>query len=99
MAGVGRRALERAFALRYGPGESLRGIQFDGMTDRRIVRMALGARGEPTEGPEATAAIDALLTPYVALLAEEVAETEGLGLHRGILAALDAAAAWPGVAI
>jgi len=95
MAGVGRRALEGAFALRYGPGISLRGIQFDGMTDRSIVRAALAVMGEPTDA----AVIDAILAPYVGLLEQEVAQTEGLGLHRGVLAALDAAASWPGVAV
>src|SRR5262245_20063064 len=100
MAGVGRRALERAFALRYGAGTSLRGIQFDGMTDRGIVRAGLAAMGEPADGAPGTAAtIDAILASYVPLLEEEVAETQGLGLHHGVLAALDAAATWPDVAI
>ena len=100
MAGVGRRALERALALRYGPGTSLRGIQFDGMTDRGIVRAALAAMGEQADdGRETGAAIDAVLASYVSLLEEEVAQSDGLGLHRGVLAALDAGATWPGVAI
>ena len=35
----------------------------------------------------------------MSLLEEEVAQSDGLGLHRGVLAALDAGATWPGVAI
>jgi phosphoglycolate phosphatase-like HAD superfamily hydrolase len=95
MAGVGRRALERAFSERYGPGTSLAGVRFDGMTDRGIVRDALALLGAPA----AEETIDAILASYVSLLEGEVASTPGLGLHRGVLAALDAAATWPGVAI
>ena len=99
MAGVGRRALERAFAVHHRSGTSLDGIQFDGMTDRAIVRAALATMGEPTDGTAAVTTMDAILGSYVALLTEEVAQTVGLGLHRGILAVLDAAAGWPGVAL
>ncbi len=95
MAGVGRRALERAFAERYGPGTSLASIRFDGMTDRGIVRAALALLGESAAGDT----IDVILAGYVTLLEEEVSHTPGLGLHRGVLEALDAVAAWPGVAV
>ena len=57
-AGVGRRALERVFGVRYGRSAVLRDVVFDGMTDRAIVRGALAAIGEPIVGPDAEAAID-----------------------------------------
>jgi beta-phosphoglucomutase-like phosphatase (HAD superfamily) len=50
-AGVGRRALERAIAARYGTTAVLDGVRFDGTTDRAIVRLALAALGEAVEGP------------------------------------------------
>ncbi len=59
--GVGRRALEQAFAARYGRSGVLDGMQFGGMTDRALARAALGLAGEPTEGLGAEAAIDAIL--------------------------------------
>jgi len=95
-AGVGRRALERAFAVRCGTAAPLDGIRFDGMTDRAIVRAALAAHGAP--GP-AEPAIDAILADYVALLEDEVARSDRLALHPGVAAALEAAASWPDVAL
>jgi phosphoglycolate phosphatase len=88
--GVGRRAMEGAFASLYGSSEAC-AFRFDGMTDRQIARQTLTALGvEPTE-----AAIDRSLARYLALLRGEVARaTEAeYRLHPGIAEALSAARA------
>jgi phosphoglycolate phosphatase-like HAD superfamily hydrolase len=97
--GAGRRAIERAFAAAGRPPEALRDVPFGGMTDRAIVRAGLCALGEPAAGPAAEAAIDAVLAGYLPILAEELAATPGIRLHRGVQDALDAAGACPGVAV
>ena len=98
-AGVGRRALESVFGVRYGRSAVLRDVVFDGMTDRAIVRGALAAIGEPIVGPDAEAAIDGVLAAYVPLLEAEIAETPEFRLHPGVHEALDAAASRGSVAI
>src|SRR5262245_13795084 len=97
--GCGRRALERAFAARYGTSAVLRDVRLDGMTDRGIARAGLAALGEPATGPGADAAIDALLAAYVPFLEAEVAAASDLRLHRGVLELLDALDAYPSVAV
>jgi phosphoglycolate phosphatase len=97
--GCGRRALERAFATRYGRSGVLRDVRFDGMTDRAICRGGLAALGEPATGPAAEAEVDALLAAYVPYLEDEIARTPGLSLHRGARELLDRVAERPGVGV
>jgi phosphoglycolate phosphatase-like HAD superfamily hydrolase len=94
-AGVGRRALEAAFAARYGTSAALRDVGFDGMTDRAIVRAGLGALGVAAD----EASIDALLADYVPRLEAEIAATPSFRLQRGVPAVLDAVDGRPGVAL
>jgi phosphoglycolate phosphatase len=94
--GCGRRALERAFADRYGTSAVLRDVRLDGMTDRGIARAGLTALGEAADGDAAERAIDALLATYVPLLEDEIRASGALRLHRGVQEALDAL---PGVAV
>jgi len=96
--GCGRRALERAFTLRYGQTGVLTGIRFDGMTDRGIVRGGLATIGEVAEGPAAETAIDAILADYVPFLEEEIAQVQ-LTLHRGARDVVDAVSGRAGVAV
>ena len=97
-AGVGRRALERTLAARYGSSAVLRDVRFDGMTDRGIVRGGLATIGEIADGPAAETAIDAILADYVPFLEEEIAQVQ-LTLHRGARDVLDAVSGRPGVAV
>ena len=97
--GCGRRALERAFAARYGASAVLRDVRLDGMTDRGIARAGLAALGEPATGAAADAAIDALLAAYVPFLEEEIAAATALRLHRGVIELLDALHAEASVAV
>jgi phosphoglycolate phosphatase-like HAD superfamily hydrolase len=85
--GAGRRALERVFAHCFGRSDACP-FRLDGMTDRAIVRSALGYIGvAPTEQQ-----IDAVLTDYLQILEEEVAQADPslYRLHAGILELLDA---------
>ncbi len=67
--GAGRRAFERALAEHHGPVNGLvAAMRFDGMTDRGIVREALGHLGRPFD----EAGCDAVLARYVELLRGEV---------------------------
>src|SRR5262249_31287570 len=91
--GCGRRALERAFAARYGSSTVLRDVRLDGMTDRGIARAGLAALGEPATGPAAEAAIDALLATYLPLLEEETAAPPATAAPRGAADRLHAPAA------
>lgn len=84
--GAGRRSMERAFAATYGRADACAGISFGGMTDRAILRAGLAALGEPP----VPAAIDALLTAYLAALEDEIARSD-CRLHAGIEGALTAA--------
>lgn len=91
--GAGRRAVEGAFHAHHGRADACAGFSFAGMTDRAIARRALVGLGLPPEGPDVEAAIDAVLTTYLALLADEVREAEDYRVHDGIHGALDALAA------
>jgi phosphoglycolate phosphatase-like HAD superfamily hydrolase len=88
--GVGRRAVERAFARQHGRPEACSQIRFDGMTDRSITRLGLQAIGvDPSD-----AAIDALLATYLTELRGELllSTPESYRVHAGVLEALTAAA-------
>lgn len=88
--GVARRCIQQAFAERYGRGDTL-AASFGGMTDRAIVRDALGPLRPDLQGAELEAEIDAALEAYLAVLeAEASAATSSFQVHRGIRAALDA---------
>lgn len=93
--GVGRRALTRTFAARYGTSIAFEGIRFHGMTDPAIVRAALTAMGMPADA----ATIDAILVEYLGHLADEVARADRLRAHAGVVATLDAVAGWSDCAL
>ncbi len=95
--GAGRRALERSFEVMFGRADACTHFRFDGMTDRAIIRGGLRAIDEP-DGEDA---IDRVLAQYVEVLEEEVAKVPDSRyfLHRGMLEALDAAAARSGFAV
>ncbi len=98
--GVGRRAIERAFELRHGRRDVV-SFSYAGMTDKAIVRDGLLAmnRRFATE-QEMHAEMDATLAFYLQVLEEEAtAGHQGIRLHPGISAALDAAEARRGVAL
>jgi phosphoglycolate phosphatase len=98
--GVGRRAIERAFELRHGRCDVV-SFSYAGMTDRAIVRDGLQAmnRHFATE-QEMQAEMDATLAFYLRVLEEEAtAGHQGIRVHAGILAALDAAEARRDVAL
>lgn len=86
--GAGRRAIEGAFAARYGRPDACSHFGFDGMTDRAIARLGLTAISvEPTG-----AAIDAVLNVYLDLLAEAVRRVPDADylVHRGMREAVAA---------
>ncbi|HTN50990.1 MAG TPA: HAD family hydrolase [Anaeromyxobacter sp.] len=83
-AGAGRRSLERALAERCGPLDgALAPLRLDGMTDRLIVREALGLLGRPFSD-EACAAV---LARYLEHLPDELARP-GYAVLPGVEAAL-----------
>jgi phosphoglycolate phosphatase len=85
-AGAGRRALEHALADHCGPLDgTIRELRLDGMTDRSIVREALGLLRRPFDD----AACDAILGRYVAHLAAEIS-APGYRVLPGVVAALEA---------
>ncbi len=70
--GAGRRAMERAFQQLHGRGDASDSFSMSGMTDRAIVRKALGIIGaQATE-----VAIDAVIEAYLAHLSEEVRKVD-----------------------
>jgi phosphoglycolate phosphatase len=84
--GAGRRSLERSLAERCGPFDgALTALRLDGMTDRLIVREALGLLGHPFS----EASCDAVLDRYLAFLEAEIA-APGYRVLPGVVAALDA---------
>ncbi|NLE85183.1 MAG: HAD hydrolase-like protein [Myxococcales bacterium] len=88
--GVARRCIQQAFAERYGRSDTL-AASFGGMTDRAIVREALGPLRPDLQGAALEMEIDAALDAYLAVLeAEAGAATSSFRVHRGIHAALDA---------
>jgi len=97
--GSGRRAIERVFAARFGHPGVMQGVDFGGMTDRAIVRVGLGVVGQPTAGPAAEAAIDALLAEYLPLLDDELDRASGFRVHPGVLETLAAVVGRAGVAV
>lgn len=85
-SGAGRRAFERAVADRCaGVDGALGGLRLDGMTDRLIVREALGAVGLPFDDTFC----DALLDRYVEHLATEI-HGPGYAVLPGVVDALEA---------
>jgi phosphoglycolate phosphatase len=88
--GVGRRAVDRAFARCHGRADACSAIRLDGMTDRSITRLGLQAIGVPVS----EASIDALLEVYLEELQAEllVADAASYRVHNGMHAALLAAA-------
>lgn len=78
--GAGRRAISRVFAERYGHPRLFDEVKFHGMTDRAIVRGALGRAGLACD--EAT--IDDLCAAYVAALADEVPRSTDFRIHPGV---------------
>src|SRR5262249_45360191 len=93
--GVGRRALGRTFAARFGTAVAFESIVFHGMTDPAIVRAALERIGRPADAT----VIASLLDEYLVHLADEVARASGLRAHAGVLATLDAVAGFAGCAL
>lgn len=88
-AGVGRRAIERAFERAHGRADACSLIRFDGMTDRSITRLGLTAIGvTPTDE-----AIASLLAIYLDELKAELAlsTSETYRVHVGVPEALAAA--------
>jgi phosphoglycolate phosphatase-like HAD superfamily hydrolase len=87
--GVGRRAVERAFARQHGRADACALIRFDGMTDRSITRLGLEAIGVPAT----ELGIDALLDAYLEELRAELrrAQPESYRVHAGVHEALRAA--------
>jgi len=88
--GVGRRAVDRAFARCHGRSDACSAIRFDGMTDRSIARLGLQAIGAEASD----AAIDALLDAYLEELRAEllVADADRYRVHAGVHEALRVAA-------
>jgi phosphoglycolate phosphatase-like HAD superfamily hydrolase len=88
--GVGRRAVERAFAHQHGRPDACSQVRFDGMTDRSIMRLGLEAIGVDATD----AAIDALLVTYLAELQAELllSNPESYRVHAGVHEAIAAAA-------
>lgn len=86
--GVGRRALERAFARLHGRGDACSLLRFDGMTDRSITRLGLQAIGvSATES-----GIDDVLQQYLLELEAELALStpDTYSVHPGVSSVLQA---------
>ncbi len=95
--GAGRRAISRAFEKLHGRLDACDTFSLSGMTDRAIVRKALGIIGV-----DATAeAIDAIIDCYLSLLDEEVQKTEDrlYFVHAGMREAVAEARGRSGVAV
>ncbi len=95
--GAGRRAISRAFEKLHGRLDACDSFSLSGMTDRAIVRKALGIIGV-----EATAeAIDAVIDGYLSFLDEEVqrAEARHYFVHAGMREAVTEARSRSGVAV
>lgn len=95
--GAGRRAISRAFEKLHGRLDACDSFSLSGMTDRAIVRKALGIIGvEPSPG-----AIDAVIEGYLSFLDEEVQRTEDRHyfVHAGMREAVAEARSRPGVAV
>jgi phosphoglycolate phosphatase len=95
-AGVGRRALEQAFARRFGRSDVL-GFPFDGMTDPIIMRQGMVALG--MEAGEIDREMHGILKIYLDVLAEACAMAQSFRIHAGIEAALALVAGRPGFSV
>jgi phosphoglycolate phosphatase len=95
-AGVGRRALEIAFARRFGRHDVL-GFPFDGMTDPLIFRQGMAALGMGVA--EIDRELPATLEIYLDVLADACAEAQSFRIHAGIEAALALVAGRPGFSV
>jgi phosphoglycolate phosphatase len=93
--GAGRRAITRVFAERYGHPRLFDEVRFHGMTDRAIVREALGRAGLHCD--ERT--IDDLCAAYLVALADEVPRSTGFTIHPGVPELLDWLSHEDGVAV
>ncbi|BDG04328.1 HAD family hydrolase [Anaeromyxobacter oryzae] len=84
--GAGRRSLERSLADHCGPFDgALAGLHLDGMTDRLIVREALGLLGYPFSDERC----DDVLARYLVHLEGEIA-APGYEVLPGVVEALEA---------
>lgn len=70
-ASAGRRAIQAAFAERFGDTAFFDAVRFDGKTDPQIVRELYAAAGAAEPDP---ATIDAILARYLELLEHELTE-------------------------
>jgi phosphoglycolate phosphatase len=95
-AGAGRRALEGAFAARFGAGRFLE-FPFDGMTDPAIVEAGLCAAG--IDEAERAAETRSLLASYLVMLRATCAAATDFRVHAGVRAALEAGTGRDGVAV
>jgi phosphoglycolate phosphatase-like HAD superfamily hydrolase len=95
--GAGRRAISRAFEKLYGRLDACDSFSLSGMTDRAIVRKALGIIGADPS-PEA---IDAVIDGYLSFLDEEVKRTEDRHyfVHAGMREAVSEARSRSGIAV
>jgi phosphoglycolate phosphatase len=95
--GAGRRAISRAFEKLHGRYDACDSFSLSGMTDRAIVRKALGIIGVEAR-PET---IDAVIDCYLSFLSEEVNRTEDRHyfLHVGMREAVAEARSRSGVAV
>lgn len=94
--GAGARALEGAFAARFGLAGAMDGVQLGGKTDPNIVEEVFLARlGRPPTAAE----IDEILDLYLPLLRAELAAASQFRLMPWVVEALDHLAALPGVRI
>lgn len=95
--GAGRRAISRAFEKIHGRLDACDSFSLSGMTDRAIVRKALGIIGVEAT-PEA---IDAIINGYLSFLDEEVQRTEDRHyfVHAGMREAVAEARSRSGVAV
>ena len=80
-SGAGRRAIERAFATRYGRHDVL-DFPFDGMTDPVIFRRGLSGLGLDPHTPDA--AFESLVELYLVHLREACSAPDGFRVHDGI---------------
>jgi phosphoglycolate phosphatase len=93
--GIGRKALERAFEIRFDRSDACQSFSFGGMTDRAIFRRGLRAIGESGTDPE----IDEMISLYLSRLEAEVASAEIYRVHAGMLDALERVSALTHVAV
>jgi len=91
--GAGRRALIRSFAQSNQELSTIERIDLRGMTDRAIVRDSLLAAGKDVDDPT----IDRILGRYVALLVEELRQTQAARALPGVVSLLERLKGEPGV--